>query len=159
VKVQQILVPVDFSALSSPLVEYAAIIARSLHASIILLHMCEPPDLMAGIVPGVSPSRDLEAQRQLRRTNMQSLVQEAKCLEGIPFTFSIQSGYATPGILQQARIRNVDLILMGTHGRAGLDRWLMGSVAQGVMHKATCPVLILHSPGLPLGHGIRIGPK
>ncbi len=154
-KDQRILVPIDFSALSRQIVEYAAIVARALHASITLLYVCEPPDLMYGIVPGADASQDLELERMSGLTNMQAFIQGAGCLNGIPLISRVEFGYPTSGILEQARIHDVDLIMMGTHGRAGLDRWLMGSVAQGVMSKATCPVLILHRPRPSLEHGTR----
>ncbi len=59
-----------------------------------------------------------------------------------------RSGAPADEILEYASQRDIDLIVMGTHGREGIARALLGSVAETVVRKASCPVLTVHSPGL-----------
>ena len=143
-KIERILAPVDFSPGSQAAVECAAWFARAHGASLDLLHVYELPPPLASIVPGSDASADLWAERSGARAHLEALV--AALPAGAPLRVSLRvlAGFADQVILAEAR--GYDLVVMGTHGRTGLDRLVMGSVAERVVRAAPCPVLTLHLP-------------
>jgi nucleotide-binding universal stress UspA family protein len=145
VTVQHVLVPIDFSPYAEQAFDYAIALAQKLRARVTLLHVIQPP-LVTGADMGVWPSptfideleaaitRDLEGY--LARVTAAGLEGEMAVVHGTPFH----------EILETARKRQVDLIIMGTHGRTGLPHVLLGSVAEKVARLASCPVLIARQP-------------
>ena len=143
--VHHILVPIDFSPYAEQALDYAIALAQKLQARLTLLHVIQPP-LVAGADMGVWPSstflQDLEAaitgdlEGYLARVTAVGLTGEMVVIHGVPFQ----------QILDTARARQVDLIILGTHGRTGLAHVLLGSVAEKVARLAPCPVLIARSP-------------
>jgi universal stress protein A len=142
---QHFLVPIDFSPYAEQALDYAIALAKQLQARVTLLHVIQPP-LMAGADMGVWPSptflEELEAavtsdmEGYLARVTAAGLEGEIVVVHGVPFQ----------EILHAAKERQVDLIIMGTHGRTGLTHVLLGSVAEKVVRLATCPVLIARQP-------------
>jgi nucleotide-binding universal stress UspA family protein len=134
-----ILHPTDFSAESRPALQLARALARDLGARLIVLHVAAL-DLVAGgaITSPVDPSIYKEALEDIRRR-----------VDGpdlkYPAETQIVRGDAADGILQAADLNKCDLIVMGTHGRSGLGRLLMGSVAEFVLPRASCAVLVVKS--------------
>jgi nucleotide-binding universal stress UspA family protein len=138
--IRSILYPTDFSESSDYVFRLACALARDYDARLFVLHvMAPPPALYAGGVVLPLSDGDKEEQwdklRGLRARNPR--VQVEHCLaEGEP----------AEAILRAAREKKCDLIMMGTHGRTGLGRLLMGSVAEQVVRKAPCPVLTVKTP-------------
>ena len=139
--VQHILVPTDFSEYADYALDYAIELAQKLQARLTLLHIIDTMPL--GVVEEGSmlpPSywQELEAnlgqsmEASLNRLNDVGLQGEPIIVHGVPFQ----------SILDTAESRDVDLIVMGTHGRTGLTHVLMGSVAERVVRMAPCPVLV-----------------
>src|SRR5262245_58686734 len=134
---QRFLVPVDFSEYANQAVEYAIGLASKLGARLTLLHVIQPLPL-AGIDMGVplpdTYIQDLEAeitslmQAYLERITAAGLEGEIAVIHGVPFQ----------EILEMAKTQQVDLIVTGTHGRTGLERVFLGSVAEKVVHLAPC---------------------
>lgn len=141
---QHFLVPIDFSASAEQALDYAIGLARTLSARLTLLHVIQPV-LMAGADMGVALSetslRELEAEVQhsmaaaLARVTAAGLTGERVVLYGVPFQ----------EIVETANARQVDLIVMGTHGRTGLMYVLLGSVAERVVRLAPCAVLVVRT--------------
>jgi nucleotide-binding universal stress UspA family protein len=140
-KLQTILHPTDFSPRSEQAFEMACSLARDHGAGIILLHVIELPITVQGGVmtpPAPEPVEDKrEAQEKLRRISA-----AAANLKVEP---RLEVGDSPSVILNVAKESKCDLIVMGTHGRTGIARFLMGSVAEMVLRKAPCPVLTLKS--------------
>lgn len=137
-----ILHPTDFSPESRPAFELACDLARTHGAKLILLHVLERPVFVHGgamSVPPPSPSID---QRQ---TLEQQLQQLQPCPKEVPLERTLVEGDPSVAIISFAKEKNCDLIVMGTHGRTGLKRLLMGSVAEKVLRSAPCPVLTLRT--------------
>jgi nucleotide-binding universal stress UspA family protein len=137
-KVRGILVPTDFSDCSQAAIEYAISLARTLHAQIFLLHVMEPPvygldfSLMhPGILPVVRHKLVEMMQQWVDRMKNQGIEAEGYFVTGVPFA----------EIIKAAKKHEVDLIVMGTHGRTGLAHILLGSTAERVIQRAHCPVL------------------
>ena len=142
---QRLLVPVDFSEYANQAVEYAIGLASKLGVRLTLLHVIQSLPL-AGIDMGVTLPyayiQDLEAeitnrmQAYLERVTAAGLEGEIAVVHGVPFQ----------EILETAKTQQVDLIVMGTHGRTGLQHVLLGSVAEKVVRLAPCPVLVVRQP-------------
>ena len=138
-KLARILCPIDFSKSSEAALKYAAAMARDSAAELVLVHVDEGPLAYdAGMLGFVEPETDLEPEGQLR-ANAQTL-QDLACL------VCTLEGEPAAQIVQLARDEDVDLIVLGTHGRTGLARLLMGSIAEAVLRGAPCPVLALKQP-------------
>jgi universal stress protein A len=130
-----VLHPTDFSENSEYAFRVACGLARDYKARLILLHVMAPPMVIyaGGPVPAETwPSID-EVQEKLRELQEQAhhVRVETQVMEGDPVDM----------ILRAAEETDCDVVVMGTHGRTGLGRLLMGSVAEAVIRKAPCPVL------------------
>ena len=138
----RILVPTDFSAPSEAALAYGRKMADEFDAALHLLHVAENPFLRAA--SGDRRSREEAASRWL-----QDRLTEADRRRGA-VTIVEQSDEPASEILRYAKSNNIDLIVIGTHGRTGLARAALGSVAETVVRAASCPVLTVHSaePGI-----------
>lgn len=117
-------------------------IARSLEASLTLLHVGHDP--AAGTVVG-SPEL-LEAEQRARDRKLEHLRDRARMRSGgRPVTVAVVRGDPAAQIVRFASEGKFDLLALGTHGRAGLRRTILGSVAEAVVRRARCPVLTLHA--------------
>lgn len=142
VDVERILCPVDFSDASRGALTHAVSVARWFNASLTVLHVDQPftpailtPTDPTGMLPA-RPSRD-ELLREVGTFVAQ--VSTGR----VPISVEVETGAATACILGAAERLDADLIVIGTHGRSGLDRIVIGSVAATVLHKAACPVLVV----------------
>lgn len=132
---KKILFPTDYSHLSDAALEYATTLARESGATLLILHVEEPPIAYGGgeMYYGIpDPDRD-EVQRMLRNIRPHH--------PDVPFEHRSVMGDPAAEIVKVADEENVDLIVMGSHGRTGLSRVVMGSVAEAVVRRANCPVL------------------
>jgi len=138
-----ILVPVDFSDCATKVIKTAATIAESFSANLILLHVASPEPEFLGYDPGPQSVRDSVAKELAKEhTFLQKLEQELAS-PGIKTTALAIQGYPVEKILEEARKLHADLIVMGSHGHGTLRNLLVGSVTEGVMRKAACPVLVV----------------
>ena len=136
-EIRVILHPTDFSVDSDAALRAARWLAREHGARLIVLHVAVIEGLLVG-----TPAAEVDSQ-----IHRKALEDVCKRVEGPDFKHRVESmlrlGYAAEGILQTAEEVGCDLIVMGTNGRTGLSRLLMGSVAEHVLAKATCPVLVV----------------
>jgi nucleotide-binding universal stress UspA family protein len=134
------LVPVDFSDSARHAVDLAAELVRPGGAGITLLHVVEAPVSYSGELP------DPEFLQALDRHSAEHLDQWAAQLRGrvsVPVAIRSRVGWAGAEILAALdRDPYVDLVVMGSHGRTGLARVLLGSVAEKIVRHARCPVLV-----------------
>ncbi len=141
---ERILVPLDHSSASYGVVEYACVIARGMAASLTFMHVYEPPNAMVGVIPGATVGGELDAQHAAGEALLASALSTSRG-NGIASDRILER--ATPAdeaIVAEARRGKFDLIVMGTHARSGMSRWVMGSVAEQVLRSAPCPVLLVH---------------
>ncbi|MRG90454.1 universal stress protein [Polyangium spumosum] len=134
--IRKILVPMDPSACSIAALEYASSFADELGASVDVLHVHEQGDVGVGSTVPLAP----EAQRQAEQ-QMEEAISRARSRLGDRLGRSTQTGDPLKTIVHAAADGEHDLIIMGTHGRVGRLHMLVGSVAEGVMWNAPCPVL------------------
>jgi nucleotide-binding universal stress UspA family protein len=139
---RRILHPTDFSASSRHAFDLACSLARDAGAELVVLHVAPPPpaSVVDGIVVDLPPGILDEARAQLGR------VRPADPRARV--AHRLEQGEPATEVLRVAAEVRPDLIVMGTHGRGGLSRLLMGSVAEAVLRRAPCPVLTARE-GLP----------
>jgi nucleotide-binding universal stress UspA family protein len=147
--VRTILVPVDFSECSLAGVEYAAFLAKKLHATLRFLHVIYPfVDYVFVDRAGVRLSGLIEAVEQAAHQQMVQL-KRTDFLQGLSVQTEIRPGYAIDQICRSARQPEVDLIVTSTHGHSGFKHAVLGSVAEHVVRYAECPVLVVPSRSQP----------
>jgi universal stress protein A len=137
---RKVLAPVDLSPVSQPIVAWATMLARDLHATLILLHVQES---RAGQLGGEVYDPSLVCECPNLRTLLQAIEPEDP---SIRCERRLILGVPAETILRVADEEQVELIVMGSHGRTGLPRLLMGSVAESVLRRASCPVLVFKQP-------------
>ena len=139
-QVKRILFPTDFSEHSEAALHHATSLARDAKATLLIVHVQEPMDSFADTGFAGYPTADDQAELQKR------LDEIAPSDPNVPFTRQLVRGYPADEIARLAEEEAVDMVVMGTHGRTGLTRLLMGSVAEAVVRRAGCPVLTIRQP-------------
>jgi nucleotide-binding universal stress UspA family protein len=143
-KLQKILVPTDFSRDTDAALEHASTLAAHAGAVLYIAHV---DDLHAVDVPLViAGPYGLATEAWNRSAIRERLERILPPNADVPCKHQYLEGLPVEEIVKFAEREKVDLIVMASHGRSGLRRLLMGSVAEGVMRKAKCPVLIVKQP-------------
>jgi nucleotide-binding universal stress UspA family protein len=147
IDLHRILVPTDFSKWSQNALTYAVAFAEKFGAEIHLLHVVQdlalfiPEAVM--MAPPMAPP--VEQFVTAARAALERVVREL-ALPALPIHPEVAEGVPFDEIIRCAREKDVDLIVMGTHGHTGLAHMLLGSVAEKVVRKAPCPVLTVRHP-------------
>jgi nucleotide-binding universal stress UspA family protein len=147
INLQRILVPTDFSDHSRSALRYGAAFAHKFGAEVYLLHVFQElavsqPEAVTVGSPIVAP---LEQFLAAARTSLERLIREGN-LAGVQVHPEVRAGVPFDEIVQFAADKNIDLIVMGTHGRGWLAHVLLGSVTEKVVRRAPCPVLTVRHP-------------
>lgn len=140
IRIKRLLTPIDFSESSKQAVHYAVEFARSFKAEIHLLNIIEPvmyPAEMFGQVGMV----DVESVMEKSANEEMQAWKASLIPEGVAMVAATQHGRPFAEIISYATEHEIDLIIIGTHGRSGIDHFLLGSTAEKVIRKAPCPVL------------------
>jgi nucleotide-binding universal stress UspA family protein len=143
--VRTILVPVDFSDCSLAGLTYAVRFAKEFGARITVVHVTDlgPVMMTSGCGDYDSPTY-VEAAHRRCGNQMQAFLKRVD-FDGVPVDTSAVAGYCPAAIYEAAAKEGADLIIISTHGRTGLRRALIGSVAEGTVRNAACPVLVVPS--------------
>jgi len=148
IKIEKILFPTDFSEHSKHAFTYALSFAREYGAQLHMLHVVEDVQYLANAymfdVPMMPSFTDMEENRQ---KEMEEFIEREVTDASIKIEKSIRHGRPFLEIIQAAKDESVDLIVIATHGRGGLEHALFGSTAEKVVRKAPCPVLSIRLPG------------
>jgi nucleotide-binding universal stress UspA family protein len=144
-KIQRILVPLDGSQLSKTALPIAVSLAQKYNSQIILLHALDQSQNLATVPHPQAIQAYKRLMEDLNREMMQYLVDVQKELRQQELDVDIEmvKRPAAEAIIEKAKRRDVDLIVMATHGRGGLARWTIGSVADKVLRYSHCPVLLV----------------
>jgi universal stress protein A len=137
-EIKRILCPIDFSVFNEDANSYASLFAKATGAEIIYLHAIDtgmPYVGFCNLDVGDDKSEEASSLKEIHPTE-----------ENIVCSHILCRGEPADAILDYAKNENIDLIVMGTHGRTGMRRVLMGSVADAVVRHASCPVLALKQP-------------
>ena len=141
VPIRTILHPTDFSYGARYAFDLASALAKDYGARLVVLHVHVPDGQAFGAMPPVPPMPVAGRSELLARLKgLQPLDPE------VSVDYILQDGPVAAEILRLAREAPCELIVLGTHGRTGLSRLLMGSVAEEVSRQASCPVLTVKAP-------------
>lgn len=138
--IKTLLCPVDFSQMSRAVLDYAVFMAQSHQAKLKLVHVV---DQLHGFDSyKILHMTAIEITHEVER---QARAQLKELVAGLPMaaTFDVRFGRAADEIVIQAKEDEVDLVVMGSHGRSGISHLLVGSVAESVVRHAPCPVLVV----------------
>jgi nucleotide-binding universal stress UspA family protein len=154
-KLTRILTPTDFSKFSGFALEWAAYLAQCMKADLTLLHVISEEEgkiieeiIGEGAVVQVSKGirQNVVEERQKKLKEQFNMVVSSDIKRSIRVEEMTRIGVPFLEIIKVAKEKDVDLIVMGTHGRTGLAHVLIGSVAEKVVHHAHCPVLTIKHP-------------
>jgi nucleotide-binding universal stress UspA family protein len=138
--VRRVLVPVDFSEASETAVQHAVEVAKTYGAEVHLLHVVEEVVYPSayGVEPALFPSDEVVARVE---KTLGEMARSDLGYEHVQVAATI--GYAPMTILDYVQENEIDLVVIATHGRAGLDRMLLGSVAERVIRQSPVPVFVV----------------
>jgi nucleotide-binding universal stress UspA family protein len=146
-KIQKILFPTDFSPASEVVLRHATALAKGNNATLLILHVEEPP-LAYGSGEMFYNVSDFSSEA------LEKLLDKVEPPDpAVPIVRRLVTGDPASEIPRVAKEESVDLIVMGTHGRTGLLRMLMGSVAELVVRRAPCAVLTVRQPEAAVASG------
>ena len=149
--IRRILCPVDFSDASQHALAHAAVIAGWYGARVTALHVATPIYLLEGpllFTDLPAASTPTEADRQKREAELRQWI-EPMDVAGLPTDVLVEEGHNPAArILACATALRADLLVMGTHGRSGFERLMLGSVTEKVLRRAACPVLTVPPPAV-----------
>ena len=141
---KKILVPLDGSATSEAILPEIEKLASAFRASISLLHVVPILILPGSMEPVVQYETITEALIKEGEAYLRTIEKRLKD-KGLTVESHLQQGNEAQLILEHSDQKDIDLIAMSTHGRSGVSRWLLGSVAEKVIRHATKPILLVRS--------------
>lgn len=132
---KKVIVPVDFSHTDDTTLEYAASLAKEKNGQLMVVHVQEVPRAYGGEMYYGIPEPSVD--------ELSDMLRDVKPSDtAIPVQYTLLSGDPAYAIVQFAKDEGADLIVISSHGRTGFLRALMGSVAEAIVRKAHCPVLV-----------------
>ena len=151
IDLKNVLLPVDFSESSLKATEYALSLVSNFRATLHMLHVIEDPVVYLPMFESYPvPTREqFETYAQDRLENWIA----AEDSEGLKIELRWVHGKPFAEITSYAQENNIDLIIIGTHGRGAVTHLLLGSVAEKIVRKSPCPVLTVHASGHQFVHG------
>ncbi len=147
---RKILYPTDFSAIAGKAMEYVKKLKEAGTEEVVLLHVIEESDLEAMAESCMWKKEDIEKceketekrMRRKARKNLEAIKDELEKV-GIETKISVKIGKPFVEITKTAKKEKVSMIVIGSHGRSMVEEMFLGSVAEGVIHHATMPVMII----------------
>jgi nucleotide-binding universal stress UspA family protein len=144
--IHKILAPLDGSDIGEVALPYAEAIAINSRATINLVQVVSPPGTVeASLLGGPDWRKFVKAIHDAGENYLKS-VAERLSSKDIKVTYEVLTGDPADKIVEYAAVKGASLIAMSTHGRTGLARWVLGSVADKVLHGARIPILLVRSP-------------
>ncbi len=141
----RLLVPVDFSETTAPALAWAEQMAAWSQAEVELLHAIDvrPEAGLYDALPPLPPASIAELERSASE-RLEALVSQSRFDPRARAT--VVHGAAVPAILDRVEATRPHLLILGSHGRTGVMRWFLGSVAERIVNRAPCPVLTVKGP-------------
>lgn len=138
ISLKDILFATDFSEASEHALPYLSLIAAKFHSAVHLCHI----ERRAPLAGSLAATEVFEATAKITAERLTALLNSPH-LRGLNLNLALGSGKIKDELLNIIRDRNIDLVVAGTHGRSGWRKAALGSVAEEIIHCATCPVLIV----------------
>jgi len=146
IDLKHVLVPIDFSPPSDQALRYGCEMANNFGAELHLLHVVEQPvlidpDVMVGLIP---TGEVADRTREMAHERLEQ-IPDLPSLDKLTVHREIRSGAPFLAIIDYAKEKDIDLIVVGSHGRGMIAQVLLGRVAELVVRKAPCPVLTVRA--------------
>ena len=144
---EEILVPLDGSEFAEAALPHARALSKAFDGRITLISVFEPATVISqpgAVGPVISVAVDTEAEMTALRQYLDKVVANLKT-EGINVRTAIRQGDPASVVIDYAAANREDIIVMSTHGRSGIQRWVYGSVADKVLRSANVPVLLIRA--------------
>ena len=139
----KLLVAVDLSESTEIIVKKAKEIAMALSAKLWIIHNAEPePDFVEFVADPLTARKNLSRRFHAEHRQIQEIANRFR-KSGLDATALLVHGPTVEYILKEALELDVDMIVVGSHGRGAMYKLLVGSVSEGVLHKSRCPVLVI----------------
>ncbi len=146
---KRILVPTDFSNYADSALRYALDIAKQYHGEVFLLHVIDESIQQCTVEYCLTDTVMREIEQESMARSLDKLREEidhvAEAAAGVEITPYVKRGVPYDEILREQEEKDIDLIVIASHGRTGIQRILIGSVAEKVMRGAKCPVMLVRS--------------
>ena len=140
---KNIVVAIDFSQITPEIITQAETLAQAFQSKLWLIHIAEPEPDFVGFKTGPQPKRDRWAQEfRKEHQQIQDLAEELR-QKGLDTVALLTQGSTVETILTEAKKLAADLIIVGSHGRSGIEKLFMGSVSEGILQNTPCPVLVI----------------
>lgn len=149
--IKKILCPVDFSEFTGDTVKYAAAFAKKFEAEIHLLHVVPNINYYTPYESFLTPENLVAIEGNIKKEAEKDFAKLVKKIDG-PTKTALRHGVAFVEIIGYINDEKIDLVIIGTHGRSGIEHILIGSVAEKVVRKSPCPVLTVR----PKGRGFKM---
>ena len=144
---QRILVPLDGSTTSEAVLPHVEKLARALNVEIVLLHVdVSPAPVFETNESPLAQPEEVKIMHADEKNYLKTVCAKLE-REGLRVTYLLRDGIVAETILEVAKIEQADLIAMSTHGRTGMLRLLLGSVAEQVVHRSKIPVMLIRPSG------------
>ncbi len=143
-EIKKILFPVDFTGATTKIMPFVKDMVKAFNAKLYILHVIRSPEEFAGFEMGpawyAAMEKDLKegAKKSMKRL----VVEELDDIDDVET--AIEVGDIVDTIIKYVEDNDIDMIIIGTHGRKGLEKVMFGSVAEGVIKDAPCPVLTIN---------------
>ncbi len=140
---KRIIAAVDFSSISDAVIEHAAAMAAAFRAELVLLHVAAPDPDFVGFDAGPPSVRELRAHEL--RDEHRGLQEAATRLRarGLAAEAQLIQGPTVETLVERAEQQGADLLVIGSHGHGAVYRALVGSISEGVLRRAPCPLLVI----------------
>ena len=143
---QCILAMIDFSGVTDSVIETSENLAKALDLEILFLHVGEPDPDFVGYETGPETVRDSVAHELADEHHTVEQIADRVAADGIRCRPMMVQGPTIEVAIEQAEKHSVSWIVVGSHGHGALFNLLMGSVSEGILRRARCPVVVVPSP-------------
>jgi len=143
---KKVLYPIDFSEYTEEITSYAVSIAKKYDSELHLLHVIPNLNYFTPYESFLTPENLVAIERNIEKEIEKDFDKVVKKID-IPTKRIIRTGVTFVEIIDYIKEEGIDLVVMGTHGRSGIEHILIGSVAEKVVRKSPCPVLTIRPKG------------
>jgi nucleotide-binding universal stress UspA family protein len=151
---QKIMVPLDGSELAECVLPHLEAIASGCRIThVVLIEVIDPLQLPASVPArgdfGFTEKdrRELEERRKAAAQEYLQKIENALSIPGATFSHQVLEGKVSEALTEYAQNNDIDMIVIASHGRSGISRWLLGSVADRIVRSSCVPVLMVRAPG------------
>ena len=145
---RKIMVPLDGSQLAECVLPHSETIAKLCQATVELVRVIEPIEIptRGGIALSVDDLKQIESHSKRDAEDYLNVIADRLTRVGIRVQSKLLTGKAADSLVDYIHKSDFDLVIMATHGRSGVSRWIWGSVADKILHSSSTPVLLVRPP-------------